>query len=308
MELQCDFCGNENLFYKRVYEGMNFCQKCFRKNIEGKVRKTISRFSMFSHDDRIAVGVSGGKDSLVLLSILHKFSSKYPNSKLIAITIDEGIKGYREEAINLAKEHCERLEVEHLVISFEELFNTTLDELVQRKDNVLNECSYCGILRRRALDKAGKIVRADKITTAHNLDDEIQTFLLNIFHGGVERIARLQMRVSSGRKAFIRKVKPLSEVYEKEVVLYAYASGIKFQSIPCPYANNCLRNDIRSMLNELEENHPGAKYSCYRSREKLADNLSNYMESLELKNCRICNGPSSSDVCEVCKTLCKVES
>ena len=293
------------MFYRRVYEGINLCQKCFRKNIEEKVRKTISKYSMLSHDDRIAVGVSGGKDSLALLSILHKLSNRHPRSELIAVTIDEGIKGYREEAIKLAKDFCKELGVEQFVFSFKELFSTTLDELVSKKKDELSECSYCGILRRRALDEAGKRIKANKIVTAHNLDDEIQTFLLNVFHGGIERIARLNVRIPNGQNAFIRKIKPLSEVYEKEVALYAYLTELKFQSIPCPYAGNCLRNDIRSMLNQLEEKHPGTKYSCYGSKERLTDVLKKYSRNLELKNCKICKSPSSSDICEVCKTLCR---
>ncbi|MCW4033657.1 MAG: TIGR00269 family protein [Candidatus Bathyarchaeota archaeon] len=306
MKLHCDLCGNKNIFYNRTYEGVKFCKKCFKKNIEEKVRRNISKHSMLSHDDRVAVGVSGGKDSLTLLSILHKLSKKHPRSELIAVTIDEGIRNYREEAIKLAEEFCKKLELEQFVFSFKELFGKTLDELVLEKKDELSECSYCGILRRRALDEAGKRVKANKIATAHNLDDEIQTFLLNVFHGGIERIARLNVQIPNGQNAFIRKIKPFSEVYEKEVALYAYVSEFKFQTIPCPYAANCLRNDIRSMLNQLEEKHPGAKYSCYRSKERLTDVLKKHSRNLEIKNCRICKSPSSSDICEVCKTLCRV--
>ena len=258
---------------------------------------------MLSYDDHIAVAVSGGKDSLALLLMLKNLANRFPNSKLTAITIDEGIDSYREEAVKLAQDHCKKIGVEQIVLSFEELFGITLDELIDEKKGILSECSYCGILRRRALDEAGKIINADKIATGHNLDDEIHTFMLNIFHGGIERIARSDYDNRANREVFIRRVKPMCEIYEKEVALYAYLKRIKFQSMPCPYANSSLRNDMRSMLNSIEEDHPGVKYTVYGSKEKLTKVLNEHMGNSKLKTCEICNSPASTDVCEVCKLL-----
>ncbi len=262
---------------------------------------------MLSHDDHVAVAVSGGKDSLVLLSILFKLTSRFPNSKLTAITIDEGINDYRDEAIKLAEEYCKKFGIEQIVVSFKELFGLTLDELIKRSRSALSECSYCGILRRRALDEAGKIVKADKIATAHNLDDEIQTFMLNIFHGGTDRMARSNSHNYAKKKVFIRRIKPMCEIYEKEIVLYAYLSQIKFQSMPCPYACSSLRNDMRNMINSIEEKHPGVKYTIYRTKEKMIKTLNGHLNNHEqLKICEICSAPASADVCEVCKLLCSI--
>jgi cytoplasmic tRNA 2-thiolation protein 1 len=301
--MQCYFCGSKNIFYKRSCEGVCFCKKCFKKNIEEKVRRTISKYSMLSYADHVAVAVSGGKDSLSLLYILNKFSKKFPQSKITAITIDEGIDGYRDEAIELAKNFCEELEIDQIIFSFKELFGTTLDELVKEKISIQSECSYCGTLRRRAFDHAAKIVGADKIATAHNLDDEIQTFMLNIFHGGIERITRSASNAYFINNGFVRKIKPMCEIYEKEIALYAFLTDIKFQSIPCPYAYSSLRNDIRHMINSIDENHPGIKYTVYSSKEKFASLLKENLNDSELKICDICNSPSSSKICEACKIL-----
>jgi len=261
---------------------------------------------MLSHNDHVAVAVSGGKDSLALLSILFKLTSRFPNSKLTAITIDEGIEDYRDEAIKLAEEHCKEIGIEQIVISFRELFGLTLDELIKKSRSALSECSYCGILRRRALDQAGKIVKADKIATAHNLDDEIQTFMLNIFHGGTDKMARSGSHNYAKKKVFVRRIKPMCEIYEKEIALYAYLSQIKFQSMPCPYASSSLRNDMRNMINSIEEKHPGVKYTIYRTKEKMIKALNGHLNNYELKICEICNAPASTNICEVCKLLCSM--
>ncbi len=146
---------------------------------------------MFDINDRIAVAVSGGKDSVSLLHVLSKIEADFPQSTLQAITVDEGIKGYRDEAVKNAEENCSQLGVKHLTVSFKETFGYTLDEIVKKTCNEkMTPCAYCGVLRRRALNVAAKQVEAYKIATAHTLDDEIQTFLLNIVHGDPSRIAR----------------------------------------------------------------------------------------------------------------------
>jgi tRNA(Ile)-lysidine synthase TilS/MesJ len=173
---------------------MSLCKRCFTKSIEEKTRATIAKYQMFRFDDTIAVAVSGGKDSVSLLQILAKIELRHPKARLVAVTVDEGIRGYRDEALKIAAENCEKLAVEHRVVSFKELFGYTFDQMVKRlkgKDGVkLTPCAYCGVLRRKALNTAARKIGADKLATAHTLDDEVQTILLNILHGDVLRIAK----------------------------------------------------------------------------------------------------------------------
>lgn len=97
----CDVCRRREVFFFRPYSGVRLCKRCFVKSIEDKTRATISKYRMFQFDDRIAIGVSGGKDSVSLLHILAKIEREYPKASLIAITVDEGIKGYRDEALKI---------------------------------------------------------------------------------------------------------------------------------------------------------------------------------------------------------------
>ncbi|WP_455364049.1 TIGR00269 family protein [[Eubacterium] cellulosolvens] len=300
--MKCDLCKTNDSFYKRFHEGVTLCKRCFRKNIENKVRKTISEYNMLSVDDHIAVAVSGGKDSLSLLHILKKLVSRYPQSKLTAIAIDEGVKLYRDEALNLAEKFSRKRNIPFVVLSFKEFYGYTLDELVRERD-LQFPCSVCGVLRRRAIEKLAQMVGANKIATAHNLDDEVQTFLLNIFHGNAEKINRTGPILSGISGTFLKKIKPFCRIPEREIVLYAYISGIDFQSITCPYAGTAFRNDLRKILELIEKKHPGSTHTAFHSIEKIRSSMKNSMHTAQL--CAICHWPSSQEVCSVCKLLSK---
>jgi len=307
--LRCSICKRRNAFYVRRYSGERLCRRCFSESIENKVRATISKYDLFKFDDKIAVAVSGGKDSVNLLHILSKIEADYPKSSICAITVDEGIRGYRDEAIKIAAENCEMLRIDQIVVSFKELFGYTLDEIVEKtKNRALTPCAYCGVLRRRALNIAARKVGVDKIATAHTLDDEIQTFLLNLFHGDPFRIVRSGPKFISENPQFTPRVKPFCEVLERESVLYAYVKGIRFQEMPCPYAGEALRNDMRIYLNRLEERHPGIKYTFFRSIERIRESLATQIEEVRLRSCRICGEPTTGDICQVCKILIELES
>ena len=101
--MQCDKCQNTAV-YSRKYSGENLCSECFSNSILRKAAKTISKYKMIKNGDLVCVGVSGGKDSLVLLDTLKKMSQTH-NFKIIAVTIDEGIPGYRDEALGLSLIH-----------------------------------------------------------------------------------------------------------------------------------------------------------------------------------------------------------
>ena len=128
----CTSCKNNDAVYVRPYSGEKLCSRCFSRSIESKVRGTIAKYNMLRFDDKIAIGVSGGKDSMALLNILAKMEKSFPKAELVAITVDEGISEYRDEALKIAKKGCLKLGVEHVIVSFQELFNCHLDELAKK--------------------------------------------------------------------------------------------------------------------------------------------------------------------------------
>jgi len=309
----CTLCKRRDPVYRRAYSGEKLCAKCFTKSIENKVKATIARYKMFEPDDRIAVAVSGGKDSVTLLHILAKFEKLFPKASLCAVTVDEGIKGYRDEAIRFAVGSCRKLGIEHFMTSFKDLFGVQLDELVnllsnkKRKDGeALSPCAYCGVLRRRALNLGARQAKADKLALAHNLDDEVQTILLNIMHGDAPRIARVKPVLEESHPMFVPRVKPLAEVPEKEIAFCAYLKKIEFQSIPCPYATTAMRNDVRFMVNRIEEKHAGTKFTIFKSIERIRPALEAAEKDITLHACKLCGEPTVREICKPCEMLQKL--
>jgi uncharacterized protein (TIGR00269 family) len=288
----------------RPYSGERLCRRCFFRSIEDRVRTAISKYEMLRLDDKIMVAVSGGKDSVTLLHILTNIEKAFPKANVCAVTVDEGIRGYRDEALKVAAKNCRKVGVRHVVVSFKEMYGYKLDEIVaMAREEELTPCSYCGVLRRRALNVAAREADADKLATAHNLDDEAQTIMLNIIHGDAPRIARVKPALDEVHPRLIRRIKPLCEVPEREVALYAYLKKIEFQSVPCPYARTALRSDIRTMLNRIEERHPGIKFTIFKSIEKIRPALEILAEKAEIQDCKMCGEPTVGEICKPCQML-----
>lgn len=313
MSKECSKCKKNPSIYLRQYSGEFLCKKCFIKSIEYKTKKTISKYSMIRHGDTVAVAVSGGKDSLVLLNVL-KNTLASQDSQLVAITVDEGIRGYRDESLSIVKNFCASIGVENRIMSFSELFGLSMDKAMEvRPSEKISSCSMCGTFRRRALDLLAESCGANVVATGHNLDDYVQTFLINLFAGDVERIGWTYPEPVEYGITELRKIKPLMEIYEREIVLYAIHTNIPFQSEECPYKDESIRSAFRNHLNNLEKIHPGIKYNAYSSILKIAKKIKtasslntldvNHGVQQEHKRCIICNRDSSNTVCSVCRTL-----
>jgi uncharacterized protein (TIGR00269 family) len=303
----CNVCSRREAFFFRSYSGTKLCRKCFAQSIEDKTRATIAKYNMLDFNDRVAVAVSGGKDSVSLLHVLAKLEKSFPKASLAAVTIDEGIKGYRDEALKIAAENCEKLGVEHSIVSFKELYGYPFDEIVeglrQNGEEKLTSCACCGVLRRKALNLAARKVGANKIATGHTLDDETQTILLNIFHGDVLRLAKEKPVTDEAHPKLVQKIKPFCEIPEKETAMYAYVKKIKFQSTPCPYASEALRNDVRAMLDKIEEKHAGTKFTIFKSVERIRPTLETLDQREGMNECTECGEPTSEKICRTCQLL-----
>ena len=301
--MQCQKCENTAV-YTRKYSGESLCSECFSNSILRKAAKTISKYNMIKNDDLVCVGVSGGKDSLVLLDTLKKMSQSH-NFKIIVVTIDEGIPGYRDEALDIVKSFCDKIDVEFKTYSYQDLFGMTLSESLElRESEKTSSCSICGTFRRRALDHAAKEIGANVIATGHNLDDTLQTFLINTLSGDTTKIGWMNPD-NDGKE--LRKIKPLSEIYESEIVFYAFTNNLPFQSEPCPHMNEGIRTEIREFLNSLEDNRSGIKNNMYHSILKISDVLkaSNVKKK---RNCQICGNECSGIICSVCSMISSLKN
>ena len=300
----CTKCGNRPSTFYRAYSGEHLCRKCFLRSIEDKTSRTISKFSMLRRGDVVAVGVSGGKDSLSLLFILEKLFEQHENdNRLVAVTIDEGIEGYRDESLEIVRGFCSQHGIDSKVLTYRDLFGVDMDDaMLQRPSEKMSSCSMCGTFRRRAIDIAAESVGADAVATGHNLDDQIQTFMINLLAGDAERIGWIHPQpVEYGAK--MKKIKPLVEIYEYEIAFYALQREIPFQSEECPYMHESIRSDFRGFFNELEKNHPGMKYNAYNTMLKVSKVMRDSMVQPQSKKCSACGRDSTGDVCSACRLV-----
>jgi uncharacterized protein (TIGR00269 family) len=261
---------------------------------------------MLDEEDRIAIGLSGGKDSVVLLHLMKRIEEKFPRSSLLAITVDEGISGYRERSIEIAKKNALALGVSHSVFTFKDIFGYTIDEIMSDehvKELGLGACAFCGSLRRRALNQKARELGATKLAVGHNLDDEAQSVLMNVFRSDVHRLARLLQDTKTRIDSFVPRIKPLRSIPERETILYAHYRRIEFHSQPCPYSTNVLRGEIESVLNGLEQKRPGTKYSVLKFLDDLTPFLRHHYDDSDFTRCEYCGEPSSGRMCNVCKLM-----
>jgi cytoplasmic tRNA 2-thiolation protein 1 len=298
-------CGGKTVYF-RAYNGESLCADCFNDSIFEKVKKTISKYDMLRFGDRVGVAISGGKDSTSLLYILSKITKGH-GSELFAITIDEGIDAYREESIRNAEKLAQDLSIPLLVRSYRELFGLSLDDaMIERSERNLKvtSCALCGPLRRRAIDRAADELDVNVVATAHNLDDVLQTFYINLYSGDIDRIRWLDPSFRSSSLNFnSRRIKPVMEIYEQELAFFAYLNNLPFQSESCPYMNEGIRNEVRTHLNELEVKHPGIKYSTLKTVLSISSRLSGNESGKKATVCEKCGSVSSHPLCSACMTL-----
>ena len=285
------------VIYQR-HNGRHLCSHHFAADIESRVGDAIKTRRMIVPGDRVAVALSGGKDSTALLLLLVSLLPSMDTVKLVAITIDEGIAGYREATIRAAEDLTSRLGIEHHCISFAELFGHSLDAILNGRET--QACSICGILRRKALVAGARQAGATKLATGHNLDDEAQSVLMNVLRGDLPRLVRDSGADSSGR--FIPRIKPLSRISEKEIATYLMLKNAWHELPECPYTRYALRREVRSVLSGFEHKHPGTMLNLMKSKEKIEDSCMSPAVS-SLRTCRACGDPASSDLCQVCALL-----
>ena len=285
------------------YSGQHLCRHHFIAFLERRVRHELRQQVDLRGGERIAVGLSGGKDSSVATVLLHDILSPRADIELVAITVDEGIASYRPEGVVLAASLCQSLGIEHQVARIEDTVGRTMDEIVAM-DPLTIPCAYCGVFRRQALNRAAKEVGADHLATGLNLDDTAQSILMNVARGDVEKLARLgpHERVQPG---LVPRLQPLRLIPEKEVYLYAMLRGINFHDATCPNAERAQRGKFREILNGLEADAPGTRHAIVRGYDRMRPSLVEAFGSVLLQPCTVCGEPTANTVCNACelKTL-----
>jgi len=295
------------------YSGLHLCEAHFLRSVEKRVRRRVREDGLLSSaatpedPETWVIGLSGGKDSAVLADLLHDTFERDPRVELVALTVHEGIEGYRDESVAACEQLVADLGLRHELVTYEEEFGVQMDDVAEEDPLGMAPCAYCGVFRRDVLARYAERFGADKLLTGHNLDDEAQTALMNLLEGDVAQIAR-QFDASLGAfeeradGPFVPRAKPLRDIPEKEVALYAHLRGLPVHAVDCPHASEAFRGTVQSLLYDLEEAHPGTRHSIMAGYEELSRAVAEeYRDDDPPGECDRCGRPTRGELCRACQ-------
>ena len=267
----------------------------FRKEVE----KTIEEYCLIEDDELVLVAVSGGKDSTTALEVL-----KTLGHDTEAIIIEQLLGDYSKRNLANIESFCSKNDIRLHKVSMMEEYGFSvcyIKSVLKSRGQNLKSCHICGVIRRDILNRWGKKLKADKIATGHNLDDEAQNHMMNFMQGNLAYSARLGPKSGLGpHKGFIQRIKPLYFQSEEDCATYSRMMGFPVVYEPCPCASDSFRTCVKSMLNELETRNPAAKRNIVETFMKL---MPKTRENRLIRECAICFEPSSKRLCRKCEIL-----
>lgn len=295
--VRCDACEAPAVI-DQPYANSHLCSGHFRRSVAERVRREMHRQLPRFRGGTIAIALSGGKDSAVALALTHRYFSRRPSVHLVALTVDEGIEGYRGETIRAAEELTRSLGVEHRIVHFKEALGVTTDDASRELPDTA-PCSFCGVWRRQLLNRTAREVGAAALVLGFNLDDLAQTVLMNLARADLGRIARMAPHRET-QPGLVPRLAPLAPIPEREVYLYARLSGIPFDHAECPHAGAAARNVFREVVWKLEESLPGTRHSLLRTQERLSALLRESDDSPSPGRCVDCGEAATGERCRAC--------
>ena len=305
--VKCQIC-NQNPICTKTNDGKLICKTCFLDRTEKLVHDCIVEYELIQPTDHIIIGVSGGKDSTALATLLSRIEQRWPTgAKYTLAAVDEGIIGYRDKSLECVRWLQEYLSLPLEIISYKDIFGLTMDDIVKLGGR--NACSYCGVLRRQCLEKIAMKVGANVIATGHNGDDVAETILMNFLRGDVKRLEQCKSlrREKQLEDDAIVRIKPFSLLTQKEVVLYAHYLKLNYFSFECTYAGTAFRGNARMFLQETQIQFPSIVKNCVISNEQVKCNLK-VAQLRKSQPCSLCGMKASSSVCQACKMIEELKS
>ncbi|KAI6222293.1 Cytoplasmic tRNA 2-thiolation protein 1 [Aphelenchoides fujianensis] len=251
--LTCETCGEAASLRVRKTNAV-VCRRCFAFWFEEDVHATIRREAIFRAGERVAIGVSGGKDSTI--------------------------------------------------VSYAQLYGYTMDR-IHAQIGAKNNCTYCGVFRRHALDNGSETMRADKVATGHNADDIAETVLLNVLRGDLPRLQRCTSAIT-GAEGSLPRVKPFKWSFEKDIVMYAHFQQLNYFSTECKYAPDAFRGHARTLIKDLERDRPAAVLDLIRAGELIR--VRKDVAQQTMSTCERCGYISSQRFCKACLLLAGLQT
>lgn len=232
------------------------------QRVLSEVRKAVDDYHMIAEGDKIAVGISGGKDSLTLLYALSSLRRFYPHPfDLVAVTVD---LGFANLDLTEIKKLCEKLEVPYTVVK------TQIGQIVfeQRQEN--NPCAFCAKMRKGALNEAMKQLGCNKIAYAHHMDDVVETMMLSLlYEGRFHTFSPVTYLDDTG----LTVIRPLIYMKEADVIGFVRKYEVPVVKSPCPADGHTKREYVKQLLKQLNTENPGVKQRMFTAIQNGCDNL-----------------------------------
>ncbi|KAE8057331.1 hypothetical protein FH972_014032 [Carpinus fangiana] len=273
----CCVCNKRRAALKRPKTLEQICRECFYEVFEEEIHHVIVENQLFKPGERIAIGSSGGKDSTVLACVLSELNRRHNYGlDLFLLSVDEGITGYRDDSLETVKRNEIQYGLPLKIVSYKDLYGWTMDEIV-KTIGLKNNCTFCGVFRRQALDRGAALLKVDKLATGHNADDIAETVLLNILRGDIARLSRCTI-IITGEDEPIPRCKPFKHLLSK-----------------------CISGFAREFIKDLERIRPRAILDIIQSGENFRISTSTKMP--EQGTCERCGYISSQKWCKACVLL-----
>ena len=218
------------------------------------VRRAVDDYGMIDDGDRIAIGISGGKDSLALLVTMAELRRFYPKKfEIVAITVDMGFEGADYSQI---EELCRRIKVEYRIAK------TEIAKIIFDVRKEKNPCSLCAKMRRGSLHQEAQAAGCNKVALGHHYDDAIETFMMNLFFEGRLGCFSPVSYLSNRRITLIR---PMLYATEKDVMYFIRKRPLPVLASLCPEDKATERENMKNLLTELEKTNKGIKHRIFHA-------------------------------------------
>jgi len=263
--------------------------------IETKIKETLKKIGV-NKKENILVALSGGKDSTITCYFLKKLGYN-----IEGFHIDLGMGEYSEKCLNAIKKLCNDLNIKLHIYDIKKEMGSSMCYLrsaIQTQKSLKN-CAICGVIKKWIMNREARKLKVDKIATGHNLDDEAQTFLINIFKGSPElsiNAGVISKNISD--KKFIPRIKPLFYISEENIRKYSKQKNLPVVYESCPCALDSYRIQVRKFLNTLTRKD---KENIIKNMEKILKKVKRKMT--DISYCEICGEPTRKNICKKCELM-----
>jgi tRNA-5-methyluridine54 2-sulfurtransferase len=284
-----------------------FCKACLTDFVSRQIERAIHEETMFTKTDRVLVAVSGGKDSLTLLDVLHRLG--YAVS---ALYVDLGIGEYSRASKSKVEQFTEPRGIKLHVHEVQENEGAGINELsalVHRPT-----CSTCGTIKRYHFNRTAVEHGYTILATGHNLDDEAARLLGNVLHWQTDYLEKQGPSLPDSVEGFAKKVKPLYRLAEREIAAYAVVNRLDYIVEECPNSKGAKMLLYKEMLNRFENESPGTKQMFYwgflaKQKTESADRPSMAeSDRAILHPCSKCSQPTTSEICGYCRMMARAQT